>query len=89
MDACSSAKGGSHSIWHNPKTNEIQAIPRHTELSVVLVQKIWSKVIAAGAVSALSQCKIGAARIRDFSTEPVLSELERLALTERESVIFA
>jgi mRNA interferase HicA len=37
-------EGGSHSIWRNPKTNEIQAIPRHAELSDVLARKICRKL---------------------------------------------
>jgi mRNA interferase HicA len=25
-------EGGSHSIWTNPRTGEIEAVPRHTEI---------------------------------------------------------
>jgi len=32
-------EGGSHSIWRNPKTNEIQAIPRHTEIGEISREK--------------------------------------------------
>ncbi|PYI97539.1 MAG: addiction module toxin, HicA family [Verrucomicrobia bacterium] len=37
-------EGGGHSIWRNPQTNEIQAVPRHTELSDVLARKICRKL---------------------------------------------
>jgi mRNA interferase HicA len=37
-------EGGSHSIWRNPQTNEIQAIPRHTEIAENLARKICRKL---------------------------------------------
>jgi len=37
-------EGGSHSIWRNPKSNEIQAIPRHTEIGENLARKICRKL---------------------------------------------
>jgi mRNA interferase HicA len=37
-------EGGSHSIWRNPKTNEIQAIPRHMEIGDNLARKICRKL---------------------------------------------
>jgi len=37
-------EGGSHSIWRNPVTNEIQAIPRHSEIGENLVRKICRKL---------------------------------------------
>lgn len=33
-------EGGSHSIWTNPQTGEIEAVPRHTEISDKLARKI-------------------------------------------------
>jgi mRNA interferase HicA len=32
-------EGGSHSIWRNPHTNKIQAIPRHSEIGESLARK--------------------------------------------------
>jgi hypothetical protein len=40
MDACSNARAE----WRNPKTNEIQTVPRHKEISDVLVRKICRKL---------------------------------------------
>jgi predicted RNA binding protein YcfA (HicA-like mRNA interferase family) len=37
-------EGGSHSIWRNPVTNEIQAIPRHSEIGENLARKICRKL---------------------------------------------
>lgn len=37
-------EGGSHSIWFNPQTREIQAIPRHTEIGENLARKICRKL---------------------------------------------
>jgi mRNA interferase HicA len=37
-------EGGSHSIWRNPATNEIQAIPRHNEIGENLARKICRKL---------------------------------------------
>ncbi|MFY9819889.1 MAG: type II toxin-antitoxin system HicA family toxin [Thermoanaerobaculia bacterium] len=33
-------EGSSHSLWSNPATGVVEAIPRHTEISDVLVKKI-------------------------------------------------
>ena len=33
-------EGGSHSLWINPKTGVIEAVPRHTEVKEFLAKKI-------------------------------------------------
>jgi mRNA interferase HicA len=33
-------EGGNHSWWHNPAQNRRSAIPRHTEISNILANKI-------------------------------------------------
>jgi mRNA interferase HicA len=33
-------EGGSHSLWTNPATGGVEAVPRHTEISDVLARKI-------------------------------------------------
>ena len=33
-------EGVSHSLWMNPRTGHIEAIPRHTEVSNLLAKKI-------------------------------------------------
>ena len=33
-------EGGSHSLWCNPQTGHIEAIPRHTEIPDRLAKKI-------------------------------------------------
>lgn len=33
-------EGASHSLWTNPRTGHIEAIPRHTEISNLLAKKI-------------------------------------------------
>jgi mRNA interferase HicA len=33
-------EGGSHSLWINPLTGQIEAVPRHTEVSDQLCRKI-------------------------------------------------
>ncbi len=33
-------EGGSHSLWANPTTGHIEAVPRHTEIANVLARKI-------------------------------------------------
>lgn len=33
-------EGGSHSIWHNLRTGQSQAVPRHTEVGPGLARKI-------------------------------------------------
>ena len=36
-------EGGSHSLWSNPKTGQIEAVPRHVEISDKLARKIMSQ----------------------------------------------
>jgi len=33
-------EGREHSLWCNPKTGEVEAVPRHTEISNKLAKKI-------------------------------------------------
>ena len=33
-------EGGNHSIWRNPQTGQMQAVPRHTEIGENLARKI-------------------------------------------------
>lgn len=33
-------EGGAHSLWTNPTTGAVEAVPRHTEISDVLARKI-------------------------------------------------
>jgi len=33
-------EGRSHSLWCNPQTGQVEAIPRHTEIANKLVKKI-------------------------------------------------
>ncbi|MEZ0264486.1 MAG: type II toxin-antitoxin system HicA family toxin [Phycisphaerae bacterium] len=33
-------EGRSHSLWTNPRTGEVEAVPRHTEIPNVLARKI-------------------------------------------------
>jgi mRNA interferase HicA len=33
-------EGGSHTLWMNPRTGRIEAIPRHVEIPNLLVRKI-------------------------------------------------
>jgi len=33
-------EGSKHSIWHNPKTSKMEAVPRHTEVAEMLAKKI-------------------------------------------------
>ena len=40
-------QGGSHSLWINPKTGVIEAIPRHKEIKEPLAKKIL-KALNAG-----------------------------------------
>jgi mRNA interferase HicA len=37
-------EGGRHSLWRNPQTNEMQAIPRHSEIGKNLARKICRKL---------------------------------------------
>ena len=33
-------EGTSHSLWSNPQTGHVEAVPRHTEIPNLLVRKI-------------------------------------------------
>jgi mRNA interferase HicA len=33
-------EGRSHSLWTNPRTGQLEAVPRHTEIPDVLARKI-------------------------------------------------
>lgn len=33
-------EGASHSLWFNPKTGAVEAVPRHTEIKNLLAKKI-------------------------------------------------
>jgi predicted RNA binding protein YcfA (HicA-like mRNA interferase family) len=33
-------EGGEHSLWCNPETGELQAVPRHTEVPNLLARRI-------------------------------------------------
>ena len=33
-------EGRSHSLWTNPRTGQVEAVPRHTEVSDILARKI-------------------------------------------------
>jgi mRNA interferase HicA len=33
-------EGGAHSLWINPRTGAVEAVPRHTEISNQLARKI-------------------------------------------------
>ncbi|MEN8253916.1 MAG: type II toxin-antitoxin system HicA family toxin [Verrucomicrobiota bacterium] len=37
-------EGASHSLWCNPRTGWIEAVPRHTEVANRLAQKICKKL---------------------------------------------
>jgi mRNA interferase HicA len=39
-------EGSSHSLWINPKTGVIEAIPRHTEIKEPLAKKILKSLNA-------------------------------------------
>jgi mRNA interferase HicA len=39
-------EGGSHSLWINPQTGVIEAVPRHTEIKEFLAQKILKNLNA-------------------------------------------
>jgi mRNA interferase HicA len=39
-------EGSSHSLWMNPKTGVIEAVPRHTEVKEPLAQKILKSLAA-------------------------------------------
>ena len=34
-------EGASHSLWCNPATGHVEAVPRHTEIANNLARKIW------------------------------------------------
>jgi mRNA interferase HicA len=33
-------EGGSHSLWTNPNSGQVETVPRHTEVADVLARKI-------------------------------------------------
>ncbi|NHC33656.1 type II toxin-antitoxin system HicA family toxin [Scytonema millei] len=33
-------EGAAHSLWHNPQTGQVEAVPRHTEIPNRLAKKI-------------------------------------------------
>ena len=33
-------EGRSHSLWHNPQSGQVEAVPRHTEIPNKLAKKI-------------------------------------------------
>ncbi len=33
-------EGGSHSLWQNPQTGAVEAVPRHAEIKNLLARKI-------------------------------------------------
>ncbi len=37
-------EGASHSLWTNPATGAVEAVPRHTEISNQLARKICRKL---------------------------------------------
>jgi len=39
-------EGSSHSLWINPKTGTIEALPRHNEIKEPLAQKILKNLSA-------------------------------------------
>ncbi|MEA5576144.1 type II toxin-antitoxin system HicA family toxin [Anabaena sp. UHCC 0451] len=39
-------EGASHSLWINPQTGVIEAVPRHTEIKEFLAQKILKNLNA-------------------------------------------
>ncbi|MBE9204862.1 type II toxin-antitoxin system HicA family toxin [Synechocystis salina LEGE 06099] len=39
-------EGGSHSLWINPTTGIVEAVPRHTEIKEFLAQKILKSLDA-------------------------------------------
>jgi mRNA interferase HicA len=44
-------EGGSHSLWRNPQTNEMQAIPRHSGAKRRSRSKDLPKTVVAGALT--------------------------------------
>jgi mRNA interferase HicA len=37
-------EGGSHSLWVNPQTGIVEAVPRHTEIKEPLAQRILKRL---------------------------------------------
>jgi mRNA interferase HicA len=37
---CLKREGSSHSLWSNPQTGAVEAVPRHAEISNLLAKKI-------------------------------------------------
>ncbi|WP_201769127.1 hypothetical protein [Aphanizomenon flos-aquae] len=46
LPAFPQSPGGSHSLWINPQTGVIEAVPRHTEIKEFLAQKILKNLNA-------------------------------------------
>jgi mRNA interferase HicA len=40
MGAFLKREGASHSLWTNPRTGQVEAVPRHTEIPNLLARKI-------------------------------------------------
>jgi len=40
-------EGSSHSLWTNPRTGVVEAVPRHTEVKEPLARKILKSLSAA------------------------------------------
>ena len=39
-------EGGSHSLWINPQTGVVEAVPRHGEIKELLARKILKRLSA-------------------------------------------
>ncbi len=39
-------EGSSHSLWENPSTGHVEAVPRHTEIPNLLAKKICKRLSA-------------------------------------------
>ena len=44
-------EGAAHSLWINPKTGVVEAVPRHTEIPNRLARKICRKSFNSGTVN--------------------------------------
>ena len=44
---CLKREGRSHSLWTNPTTGEVEAVPRHTEIQDNLARKICRRLSVA------------------------------------------
>ncbi len=41
---CLKREGASHSLWTNPQTGRVEAVPRHTEIADKLARRICRKL---------------------------------------------